>query len=41
VSSAADLQSRIDQLKKSGKKSVVLLVISPDGDPSFIALALQ
>jgi serine protease Do len=41
VSSAADLQQRIEQLKKSGKKAVVLLVVSPDGDPSFVALSLQ
>ena len=41
VASAAELQSRIDKLKKDGKKSVVLLVVSPDGDPSFVALSLQ
>jgi serine protease Do len=41
VSNAADLQQRIDKLKKDGKKAVVLLVMSPDGDPSFVALSLQ
>jgi len=41
VSSAADLQQRIDKLKKAGKKAVVLLVMTPDGDPSFVALSLQ
>jgi serine protease Do len=41
VATAADLQKRIDQLKKDGKKAVVLLVVSPDGDPSFVALGLQ
>jgi serine protease Do len=41
VTSPADLQQRLDKLKKDGKKSVVLLVVSPDGDPSFVALALQ
>jgi serine protease Do len=41
VDDAADLQRRIEQLKKSGKKAVVLLVVSPDGDPSFVALSLQ
>jgi serine protease Do len=41
VSTAAELQSRIDQLKKNGKKAVVLLVVTPDGDPSFVALSLQ
>jgi len=41
VNNAADLQKRLDQLKKDGKKSVVLLVVSPDGDPTFVALGLQ
>jgi serine protease Do len=41
VKTAAELQQRIDALKKSGKKAVVLLVVSPDGDPSFVALSLQ
>jgi serine protease Do len=41
VTNAADLQKRVDQLKKEGKKAVVLLVVSPDGDPSFVAITLQ
>ena len=41
VTTAADLQKRIDQLKKDGKKTVVLLVVSPSGDPSFVAIGLQ
>ena len=41
VANAAELQTRIDKLKKDGKKTVVLLVVSPDGDPSFVALSLQ
>ena len=41
VANAADLQKRVDQLKKDGKKAVVLLVVSPDGDPSFVAISLQ
>jgi serine protease Do len=41
VKTAAELQQRIDKLKKDGKKTVVLLVVSPDGDPSFVALSLQ
>ncbi len=41
VTTAADLQARVDKLKKDGKKAVVLLVVSPDGDPSFVALSLQ
>jgi serine protease Do len=41
VESASELQSRIEKLKKDGKKAVVLLVVTPDGDPSFVALSLQ
>ncbi len=41
VSTAAELQQRIDKLKKDGKKAVVLLVLTPGGDPSFVALSLQ
>src|ERR1017187_5885553 len=41
VSSADELQQRIEKLKKDGKKAVVLLVVTPDGDPSFVALRLQ
>ena len=41
VSTAAELQQRIDKLKKDGKKAAVLLVVTPDGDLSFVALSLQ
>ncbi len=41
VTDAADLQARVEKLKKDGKKAVVMLVVSPDGDPSFVALSLQ
>ena len=41
VTNATELQQRIEKLKKDGKKAVVLLVVSPDGDPSFVALSLQ
>ena len=41
VGSADELQRRIEKLKKDGKKAVVLLVVTPDGDPSFVALSLQ
>jgi serine protease Do len=41
VANATDMQKRVEQLKKEGKKAVVLLVVSPDGDPSFVALSLQ
>jgi serine protease Do len=41
VTTAAELQQRIEKLRKDGKKAVVLLVVSADGDPSFVALSLQ
>jgi serine protease Do len=41
VANAAELQARVDKLKKDGKKAVVLLVVTPGGDPSFVALNLQ
>src|SRR6476620_3213485 len=41
VSNATELQQRVDKLKKDGKKAAVLLVVTPDGDPSFVALSLQ
>src|SRR5437868_1862780 len=41
VSSGADIQKRIDQLKKDGKKSVLLLVSNGDGELRFVALSVQ
>ena len=41
VANAADLQARIDKLKKEGKKAAVLLVANGDGDTTFVALSLQ
>jgi serine protease Do len=41
VSSAADIKKRIDQLKKDGKKSVLLLVSNADGELRFVALSVQ
>jgi len=41
VSSAADIKKRVDQMKKDGKKSVLLLVSNADGDLRFVALSLQ
>ena len=40
VASAADVQKRVDQLKKDGKKSALLLVANADGDVRFVAIAL-
>jgi serine protease Do len=41
VSNAADVKKRIDQLKKDGKKSVLLLVANADGELRFVALSVQ
>src|ERR1700758_3599237 len=41
VASAADIKKRIDQLKKDGKKSVLLLVSNGDGELRFVALSVQ
>src|SRR5438876_500457 len=41
VSSAADVKKRVDQLKKDGKKSVLLLVANADGELRFVALSVQ
>jgi serine protease Do len=41
VANPADVQKRIDQLKKDGKKTALLLVANADGDVRFVALALQ
>ena len=41
VSSGADIQKRVDQLKKDGKKSVLLLVANGDGELRFVALSVQ
>src|SRR6202044_2315470 len=41
VNSAADVKKRVDQLKKDGKKSILLLVSNADGELRFVALSLQ
>jgi serine protease Do len=41
VASAEDVQQRIEQLKKEGKRTAALLVANPEGDTQFIALSLQ
>jgi len=41
ISNAADLQARIDKLKKEGKKTAVFLVANGSGDTTFVALSLQ
>ena len=41
VATPADVQKRIDQLKKEGKKTALLLVANAEGDVRFVALTLQ
>jgi serine protease Do len=41
VSNAADVKKRVEQLKKDGKKSVLLLVANGDGELRFVALSVQ
>ncbi len=41
VTTAADLEKRITKLRQDGKKTAVLLVITPDGNTTFVALKLQ
>ena len=41
MTNAADIKKRVDQLKKDGKKSVLLLVANGDGELRFVALSVQ
>jgi serine protease Do len=41
VSSAADIKKRVEQLKKDGKKSILLLVSNAEGELRFVALSAQ
>src|SRR6186713_2961677 len=41
VANAADIKKRVDQLKKDGKKSVLLLVANGEGELRFVALSVQ
>src|SRR6195952_2313969 len=41
VANAGDVKKRIDQLKKDGKKSVLLLVSNAEGELRFVALSVQ
>ena len=41
VTNAADVKKRVDQLKKDGKKSVLLMVANGDGELRFVALSVQ
>ncbi len=41
VTNAADVKKRVDQLKKDGRKSVLLMVANGDGELRFVALSVQ
>ena len=41
VANAADIKKRVDQLKKDGKKSALLLVSNGEGELRFVALSVQ
>ena len=41
VANAADIKKRLEQIKKDGKKSVLLLVSNADGELRFVALNVQ
>ena len=41
VNSPAEFDNRVAKLKKDGKKLVMLLVVSPDGDPSIVVLGVK
>jgi serine protease Do len=41
VANADDFQTKIDKLKKDGRRSALLLVASADGELRFVALGLQ
>jgi serine protease Do len=41
VTSATDVQKRVDQLKKEGRRSALFLVANADGETRFVALNLE
>lgn len=40
VTTAAELRTRVDALKKAGKKSALLLLLTPGGEQRFVAVAI-
>jgi serine protease Do len=40
VTTAAELRTRVDVLKKAGKKSALLLLVTPGGEQRFVAVAI-
>ena len=41
VAAADDVQKRVDQLKRAGKKTALLLVATAEGDMLFVALPIE
>jgi serine protease Do len=41
VNTPADLQKKVEQLKKDGRKSALFLVANAEGELRFVALGLQ
>ncbi|MBX3521849.1 MAG: Do family serine endopeptidase [Xanthobacteraceae bacterium] len=40
VGTALELRNRVEVLKKAGKKSALLLIVNPDGEQRFVAVAI-
>jgi serine protease Do len=40
VTTAAEMRARVDALKKAGKKSALLLLLTPNGEQRFVAVAI-
>jgi serine protease Do len=41
VTNPADVKKRVEQVKKDGKKSVLLMVVNGEGEVRFVALSVQ
>jgi hypothetical protein len=41
MAAAADVQKKVDALKKAGKKTALLLVATAEGDMLFVALPIE
>jgi serine protease Do len=41
VTNTADVKKRVDQIKKDGRKSVLLMVANADGELRFVPLLVQ
>ena len=41
MSQPADVQRKVDALKKAGKKTALLLVATSEGDMLFVALPIE